>query len=179
MSIMRLILNNVVGETTMYFKRRGGAVIYRDNSDQKMKVILATEQKHFADAFKIRTNVFIGEQQVPVHEEIDEYDGYVPIFVAYENDKATGTARVIMKENQIAKIGRVAVVKEARKKGIGKQLMLEAIKYISNKTDAQEIRLDAQLTAVEFYKSLGFISHGEIFKDAGIDHIAMTYSISN
>ena len=144
-----------------------------------MKVILATEQKHFADAFRIRTNVFIGEQHVPVSEEIDDYDAYTPIFVAYDNDRAIGTARVIIKENQIAKIGRVAVVKEARKKGIGKQLMLEVISYISHKTGAKEIRLDAQLTAVKFYKSLGFISHGEIFKDAGIDHIAMTYLISN
>lgn len=143
-----------------------------------MTVILATKQKHFADVFRIRTTVFIGEQSVPVQEEIDDYDCFVPIFIAYENEKALGTARVIVKDHDIAKIGRVAVLKEARKKGVGKALMLEAMKYIKEETTAKEIQLDAQLTAVKFYEGLGFKCKGEIFKDAGIDHIAMTYPIS-
>ena len=69
-----------------------------------MNVILATNQKHFADAFRIRTTVFIGEQSVPVQEEIDDYDCFVPIFIAYEDEKALGTARVIIKNKDIAKI---------------------------------------------------------------------------
>ena len=120
-----------------------------------MNVILATNQKHFADAFRIRTTVFIGEQSVPVQEEIDDYDCFVPIFIAYEDEKALGTARVIIKNKDIAKIGRVAVLKEARKKGFGKNLMLEAMSYIKGQTTAKEIQLDAQLTAVKFYESLG------------------------
>ena len=143
-----------------------------------MNVILATNQKHFADAFRIRTTVFIGEQSVPVQEEIDDYDCFVPIFIAYEDEKALGTARVIIKNKDIAKIGRVAVLKEARKKGFGKNLMLEAMSYIKGQTTAKEIQLDAQLTAVKFYESLGFTSYGEVFKDASIDHVAMTYPIS-
>ena len=143
-----------------------------------MNVILATNQKHFADACRIRTTVFIGEQSVPVQEEIDDYDCFVPIFIAYEDEKALGTARVIVKNEDIAKIGRVAVLKEARKKGVGKNLILEAMSYIKGQTTAKEIQLDAQLTAVKFYESLGFTSYGEVFKDAGIDHVAMTYPIS-
>ena len=50
--------------------------------------------------------------------------------------------------------------------------------YIKGQTTANEIQLDAQLTAVKFYESLGFTSYGEVFKDAGIDHVAMTYPIS-
>ncbi len=142
-----------------------------------MNVILATEQKHFADAFRIRTNVFIGEQAVPVHEEIDDYDCFTPIFVAYEDDFALGTARVILKNEEVTKIGRVAVTKEDRKQGVGKSLMLEAMKYIEEQTMATKICLDAQLTAAKFYETLGFTSYGEIFKDAGIDHIAMAYHI--
>ena len=106
-----------------------------------MNVILATNQKHFADAFRIRTTVFIGEQSVPVQEEIDDYDCFVPIFIAYEDEKALGTARVIIKNKDIAKIGRVAVLKEARKKGFVKNLMLEAMSYIKGQTTAKEIQL--------------------------------------
>lgn len=144
-----------------------------------MNVILATKQKHFADAFRIRTTVFIGEQSVPVHEEIDDYDCFVPIFIAYEDEKALGTARVIIKNEDVAKIGRVAVLKESRKKGVGKNLMLEAMNYIKGQTTAKEIQLDAQLPAVKFYEGLGFTSYGEVFKDAGIDHVTMIYHISS
>ncbi len=69
-----------------------------------MNVILATNQKHFADAFRIRTTVFIGEQSVPVQEEIDDYDCFVPIFIAYEDEKALGTARVIIKNKELLKL---------------------------------------------------------------------------
>ena len=48
-------------------------------------------------------------KSVPVQEEIDDYDCFVPIFIAYEDEKALGTARVIIKNKDIAKIGRVAV----------------------------------------------------------------------
>lgn len=142
-----------------------------------MNVILATNQKHFADAFRIRTNVFVGEQGVPAHEEIDELDGCVPIFVAYENEVAMGTARIILKDNQIAKIGRVAVTKECRGHGVGKEMMSAVMDYIAEETQAIEIQLDAQLTAIKFYETLGFITYGDVFKDAGIDHMAMKYII--
>ncbi|MDO5792797.1 MAG: GNAT family N-acetyltransferase [Turicibacter sp.] len=142
-----------------------------------MNIILATKQKHFADAFRIRTNVFVGEQAVPVHEEIDDLDCFVPIFVAYENEVAKGTARVILKNDDVAKIGRVAVTKEFRGDGVGRELMLEVIQYVIENTNVSEIQLDAQLTAVKFYETLGFTSYGDIFKDAGIDHILMKYVI--
>ncbi len=148
-----------------------------DNSKQRMKIILATSQKHFADAFRIRTNVFVGEQAVPAHEEIDDLDGVVPLFVAYENEVAKGTARVIVKNDQVAKIGRVAVMKEFRGHGIGKELMMGVIKYIRENTNVSEIQLAAQLTAVKFYEALGFTSFGDIFKDAGMDHLSMKYTI--
>ena len=123
-----------------------------------MEIVLASTQKHFADVFRIRTNVFIGEQHVPAQEEIDELDQFVPILVAYEGDMALGTARVIETKEGYAKIGRVAVLKEARQKGVG---------------SVNQIKLDAQIGAQKFYESLGFIAHGEVFLDAGIDHISM------
>lgn len=142
-----------------------------------MEVMLATTQQHFADVFRIRTNVFIGEQNVPPGEEIDMLDRIVPILVAYEGDNALGTARVIEMPEGYAKIGRVAVAKEVRKSGVGRALMEAAISFIKNETKAEYIKLDAQISARKFYESLGFIAYGEIFLDAGIDHIAMKYPI--
>lgn len=142
-----------------------------------MEVILATTQKHFADVFRIRTNVFIGEQQVPAHEEIDALDQVVPILIAYEGEMALGTARIIETEEGYAKIGRVAVIKEARGQGVGRHLMEAAIKYIEVETNVSEIKLDAQLSAQKFYESLHFESYGDVFLDAGIKHISMKKKI--
>jgi len=35
------------------------------------------------------------------------------------------------------------------------------------------IKLHAQVHAVSFYAKLGFVAHGEIFSEAGIDHVNM------
>ncbi|MGL4337827.1 MAG: GNAT family N-acetyltransferase [Turicibacter sp.] len=143
-----------------------------------MRVIKAYEQKHFADAFRIRTNVFVGEQGVPANEEIDELDGFVPIFVAYSKEEvALGTARVIVTNEGLGKIGRVAVDKAHRRKGVGQLLMRETITYIEKETNANAIKLSAQLSAIPFYESLGFESYGETYLDAGIEHIDMKISI--
>lgn len=143
----------------------------------EMEVIVAKVQKHFSDAFRIRTNVFIGEQHVPVHEEIDDLDAFVPILVAYDGENALGTARLIETKEGYIKIGRVAVLKEARGKGVGRSLMLAAIDYIQKETQLKQIKLEAQISAQGFYESLGFEAYGEIFVDAGIDHISMKRNI--
>ncbi|HAX72156.1 MAG TPA: GNAT family N-acetyltransferase [Firmicutes bacterium] len=145
-----------------------------------MQIKIATTQKDFADVFRIRTNVFIGEQQVPPHEEIDDLDGYVPILVAYTaENQAVGTARIILKEDNIAKIGRVAVDKNYRRAGVGKKLMEASINYVNTQTDATIIKLDAQVTAIPFYLSLGFTPYGDEFLDAGIRHVAMKYVLNS
>jgi predicted GNAT family N-acyltransferase len=41
----------------------------------------------------------------------------------------------------------------------------------------QQLVLHAQCSAEGFYRRLGFKAHGEIFQDAGIDHIEMQISL--
>ena len=71
----------------------------------------------------------------------------------------------------------MAVTKECRGHGVGKEMMSAVMDYITEETQAIEIQLDAQLTAIKFYETLGFIAYGDVFKDAGIDHMAMKYII--
>ena len=79
--------------------------------------------------------------------------------------------RLVIKD-AIAKIGRVAVKKSYRGKGYGKKLCLELID-IARKSGINDIRLNSQLDAVEFYKKLGFKEYGDVFMEANIKHIAM------
>ena len=136
-----------------------------------MNIIVATKQQHFVDAFRIRARVFVGEQQVPVHLEIDEYDNVSPIFVAYREGKPLGTGRVVIKGNE-AKIGRVAVAKEYRSLGVGSLIILAMMNYLKDH-QVQEVTLGAQLGALKFYEKLGFKAYGAVFSEAGIEHIKM------
>ena len=62
----------------------------------------------FAHCFRIRLEVFVAEQNVPLEEERDEYDNTALHFLAMVDGIATGTARVVLKDaGATAKISRV------------------------------------------------------------------------
>lgn len=140
-----------------------------------MKIIKANEQKHFFDAIKIRTNVFISEQKIDANLEIDEIDNYANHLIVYDNNIACATCRFFIK-NDIAYIGRLAVLKAYRNKGIASLLLRECEKYLY--PNYNKIHLHAQISVSEFYKKNGYQEHGNIFDDAGIKHILMIKELS-
>src|ERR1043166_10031592 len=73
-------------------------------------------------AFAIRIRVFVREQGVPAEIELDDDDQHAIHFLATSGGRAVGTARLVMHGNN-AKIGRMAVLKKNRLKGIGAALL--------------------------------------------------------
>lgn len=125
-------------------------------------------QQHNQEIKQIRTTVFIEEQHVPADLEWDEFDTQSIHFLAFHNNKAIATARL----KPDGQIGRMAVVKDYRYKGIGKKLLTTVIARAEN-TGFSMIYLHAQKKAINFYKQFNFINNGEEFTDAGIKHQAM------
>ncbi|MFM9269906.1 GNAT family N-acetyltransferase [Halomonas elongata] len=124
-------------------------------------------------AGEIRRVVFIEEQQVPEDEEWDGRDDECRHFLALDAaGKALGTARLLPDGH----IGRVAVLEEARGRGVGLALMEAAIASAHRRGDTS-VALAAQTHALAFYERLGFHAHGETFLDAGIPHRNMTLSL--
>lgn len=123
-------------------------------------------------AAEIRQRVFIEEQAVPEHEEWDGRDQDCLHFVAYQNDRAIGTARLLPDGH----VGRVAVLREGRGLGIGLHIMQTVIDT-ARRLNHEEIVLDAQLQAMPFYQKLGFKEFGTTFLDAGIEHCSMRLSL--
>jgi predicted GNAT family N-acyltransferase len=143
-----------------------------------MNIVLATTQAQIVDAFLIRTAVFVVEQQVPAIEEIDLLDRTAPFLVAYANDGTpTGTARILLPDENTAKIGRVAVLPAWRHQGLGRRLMEAAETFIREQTSASSIRLGSQISALPFYEKLGYVPFGDPFVEAGIDHVMMQKSV--
>lgn len=124
-----------------------------------------------SDAYEVRFKVFVEEQKVPADIEIDDIDAVALHLVVYDNGIPVGTGRVF-EQNGCYYLGRIAVLKEYRKRHIGslivKQLLRKAFEL-----GADEVHIHAQISALEFYKKLGFVPYGQPYDEAGIEHISM------
>ena len=74
----------------------------------------------------IRMPVFVEEQNVPFDIDFDLNDASAIHWLArHEQGRAIGTARMLSDGH----FGRMAVLKESRNKGIGRQIMQSALEY--------------------------------------------------
>ncbi len=122
---------------------------------------------------EIRQNVFIKEQNVPEHIEVDGLDLEAKHVLVFDADQPVGTGRILPDGH----IGRIAVKKQYRHKGIGK-IIMRALINIAEGMQLSDVWLSSQYHARDFYKKLGFIQQGDIYLEAGITHIKMKKNIS-
>ena len=138
------------------------------------KVKRVSSQQELVQAFTIRIRVFVQEQRVPAEIELDSDDQRAIHFLATVSGKALGTARIVMKHDN-AKIGRMAVLKSYRRKGVGAALLKRAI-LTARSLHARRIYLHAQVAVLGFYQRMGFRAVGRVFDEAGILHRKMIFS---
>ena len=125
-------------------------------------------------AAPLRFAIFVGEQNVPPGIELDEMDEKSLHAVAFDAaGKAIGTGRLLPD----GRIGRMAVVKEWRRRGVGADL-LDALVAEARRRGLREVKLSAQLQAAEFYRNHGFVAEGKVYEEAGILHQAMRRSLA-
>jgi len=122
-----------------------------------------------AEAISIRTIVFVREQGVPKELELDEFDVGAQHALIYAESQCAGTARMVRLMNGKAQIGRMAVLSQYRKQGLGSQL-LNTLVELGRSQGIAEFELHAQVSALGFYEKLGFNAQGEIYEEAGILH---------
>jgi predicted GNAT family N-acyltransferase len=134
----------------------------------ELRIELLSWEKARAHASPIRFTVFVEEQGVPREIELDEYDPICVHAVVFERGKAVATGRLLPDGH----IGRMAVLKERRGRGIGARMLEALIQRARERGDA-EVALSAQVHAVPFYLANGFVPEGEEYVEAGIRHLAM------
>lgn len=123
----------------------------------------------------VRYEVFVEEQKVPAEIEVDDLDPLSAHVLALDSaDTPVGTARLVPG----GRIGRVAVLKEWRGKGVGAALMNKLIAIAEEDPALDELMLHAQTWTVGFYESLGFVVEGEEFEEADIPHVTMKRKFS-
>ena len=132
-------------------------------------ILIKPWSKAITEALPIRTAVFVQEQGVPEELELDRFDADAHHALAYLGPLCVGTARLIGLAGEKGQIGRMAVLDEHRRNGIGSAL-LKALLELGRSQGIREFELHAQVTAIPFYQSLGFGPFGEVYDEAGIPH---------
>lgn len=124
-----------------------------------------------SEVHHIREQVFVKEQGVPYDVEIDGTDKYAQSVLILEDDVPVATGRIILVDDNY-KLGRISVLKEHRKKGLGK-IVVDELTSRAKFMGADKVYIHAQKQVSPFYEKLGFTSHGNEFKEAGIIHTSM------
>jgi predicted GNAT family N-acyltransferase len=130
-----------------------------------------------AAAQAVRTTVFVLEQGIAPEDEWDADDAtalHAVLFDVY--GQALGNARLLQPTATVAKVGRMAVLKDARGNGYGSRL-LQALIRCARQRRHKEVRLSAQRTAEGFYATHGFVVVGAPFDEVGISHVEMRLSL--
>jgi ElaA protein len=142
-----------------------------------MKLIIKTfkelSSEEIYKILKVRNDVFVVEQHCP-YEDIDNVDQQsTHIFYLDDKNQIIAYLRAIPPEVKFneCSIGRVLTLK--RRAGYGTKLMEEAIKYLNEKYPFSNIKIEAQVYCLDFYKKLGFKVISKEFLDVGIPHVLM------
>jgi predicted GNAT family N-acyltransferase len=145
--------------------------------DREIPIRWAARPDDVRGAFALRERVFCDEQGVPREEELDAHDEHALHLVALdpESGGVIGTLRLLIDEDR-AKIGRVAVERDWRRRGIALRMLRLALDAARERGSLQ-VRLAAQLDAVALYEQAGFAVESETFKEAGIEHVWMALSL--
>ena len=121
------------------------------------------------ELFKERRSMrFFKEQPIdrPLLEEIVGYGIYAP------TNNHDLRAVVVDDVEVIEELERIAVRREWRGQGVGHRLVDYMIKE-SVKRGYSTFKMHAQAHLVDYYATHGFVRHGDLFDEAGIDHYLM------
>ena len=137
----------------------------------KYEVRRAHSRRELDAALILRHEVFCVEQGVPQHEEVDGRDGDGTHLVAIEGDELLGTCRLLL-VGRTVQFSRLAVRADARRRGIATAL-LEVADAEARAAGGRRLVLHAQTYAQSLYEHAGYRTRGRVFREAGIEHIAM------
>jgi putative N-acetyltransferase (TIGR04045 family) len=146
--------------------------------EREIPIRWAAGRDDIRGAFALRERVFCEEQGVPREDELDEHDEHALHLVALDPEfgGVIGTLRLLIDQDR-AKIGRVAVERDWRRRGLALRMLRLALDA-ARRRGSLRVRLAAQLDAAPLYEKAGFAVESETFEEAGIQHVWMELSLN-
>ncbi|WP_024294382.1 GNAT family N-acetyltransferase [Lacrimispora indolis] len=143
-----------------------------------MKAVRVKEHWQLAGVHYVRTETMVKGFRIPLHKEFDEGDSEESLYVLVLDDiYPVAACRIHVSDNEeTAKIERVSVLSEYRKKGVGRLLIEEAENWI-RESGVKKICITSRDEAVGFYEALGYKADYNRQTDTGIFKIIYTEKI--
>ncbi|MCP1122896.1 GNAT family N-acetyltransferase [Bacillus sp. AFS018417] len=136
-----------------------------------MQAKFVQNEEELKDAFSVRKQVFVDEQNVSSEEEYDEYEHVAKHVVLYDEDVPVGAGRFRIVDG-IGKMERVCVLSSHRQRGAGK-IIMNALEALAKEEALPKLKLHAQTHAEPFYNKLGYETISDVFMEADIPHVVM------
>ena len=123
---------------------------------------------------RLRSEVFVVEQQC-VFLDADNKDQQAYHLTGQGNGMLLACTRLLPAHAYYAEmsVGRVATAPQARRLGLGKQLMERSVTACYSLFGKNPIRIGAQLYLKKFYESFHFVQASPVYLEDGIEHIEM------
>lgn len=122
------------------------------------------------EILKARVQIFVVEQNCP-YQDIDDVD-YESLHIFYKSgEKITAYLRAFRKDDETVQLGRVLTTEHG--KGLGGELLQNAIEIVEKKLNPEKIYIEAQTYAIGFYEREGFAVCSDEFLEDGIPHVKM------
>ncbi|MGG5342679.1 GNAT family N-acetyltransferase [Enterococcus sp. AZ192] len=127
--------------------------------------------KEFFEIAKLRTAVFVVEQNCP-YQEIDDIDEHALHTWLQEEKDIVGYTRII-DNGETVSFGRVLIDHNYRKHGLGNLLLENTLNVISERYPEKPIIIGAQAHLTGFYGGFGFKEVSEVYLEDDIPHVKM------
>lgn len=132
-----------------------------------MEVLRATQTWQQAGAHYVRIQAMAKKHHITLREEFDEHDGpETKYIVLLDDDFPVATARLYPLDDARMLIGRVVVLPEYRRRGLGTQVVAECEVWAAELGFDRAV-VDSRDNKTEFYRKLGYVETGEPLPDDG------------
>jgi len=118
----------------------------------------------------VRSEVFVVEQKICAVAEVDADDTRCFHVIVEQGGRVVGTAR-LLPAGDAFKVGRVAVLTDCQGQGFGSAMMHAVHDWL----DGRRGMMSAQAHLEKWYAALGWRREGEVYEEAGIPHLRMSY----
>jgi len=129
---------------------------------------------------QLRQEVFIVEQDCPYLDADDKDQAAYHAFIKDEQGLLVAYTRIIqpgISYEKYSSIGRVVTSQKARGAKLGLKIMQDSIDYTKALFPQSNIKISAQVYALDFYRYFGFKDIGDAYLEDNIPHKAMVLKI--
>ncbi|MCP3924439.1 MAG: GNAT family N-acetyltransferase [Desulfobacterales bacterium] len=122
----------------------------------KIEIKISQDLETILESQKIRNEVFVQEQGIPLELDLDSRDNISYHTLAYAGKQAVGVGRLALTDKNDAVLARIAVQKEFRSFGIASKIVKASLLQ-AEKLNISKVDIYPHEYLKGFYESFGFI----------------------